>query len=191
MENMCISGEVTCHMENMLKPLMLLIDGMWLTFSPPLLLYVKLHIIHKRISNWRMGGDFMHTMWCMTNPKRAKVTIACTALITPYREPTDTGYDMSPGKCGTYKIWYDITDMIWYRQDMILQTCYDITGMIWYNTDKTWYVRGSLIGVLCYIPYWPEGRLFDLIIHMHLTLWKLCLKSQVWLLRVPTYVRTR
>jgi len=143
MENMCISGEVTCHMENMLKPLMLLIDGMWLTFSPPLLLYVKLHIIHKRISNWRMGGDFMHTMWCMTNPKRAKVTIACTALITPYREPTDTGYDMSPGKCGTYKIRYDITDMIWYRQDMILQARYDITGKIWYYRHdmilQAWY----------------------------------------------------
>ena len=83
---------------------------------------------------------------------------------------------MSPGKCGTYKIRYDITDMIWYRQDMILQARNDITGMIWYNTDKTWYVRGSLIGVLCYIPYWPEGRLFDLIIHMHLTLMILCVK---------------
>ena len=145
MENMCISGEVTCHMENMLKPLMLLIDGMWLTFSPPLLLYVKLHIIHKRISNWRMGGDFMHTMWCMTNPKRAKVTIACTALITPYREPTDTGYDMSPGKCGTYKIRYDITDMIWYRQDMILQARYDITGMIWYYRHDMIQYRQDMI----------------------------------------------
>jgi len=30
--------------------------------------------------------------------------------------------------------------------------------------------------VLCYIPYWPEGRLYDLIMHMHLTLLILCVK---------------
>ena len=171
---------------------------------PPLLLYAKWHIMHKRISNWRMGGDFMHTMWCMTNPKRAKVTIACKALITPYREPTDTRYDMSPGKCGTYMIWsYTIwhdtiwheSRQVWDRYDMIR---YDMspgkcgTGMIWYDMiwhDMicTWltYRRVVLYTLL------PEGILFDLIIDMHLTLLKLCLKSQVWILHVPTYVSTR
>jgi len=100
------------------------VNETWLT---PLTLYAKWHIMHKRISDWRMGGDLMHTMWYMTNPKRAKVTIACKALITPYREPTDTRYDMSPGKCGTYMIWYY---MIWYYT-----IWYDT---IWYKSRQVW-----------------------------------------------------
>jgi len=77
------------------------------------------------------------------------------------------------------QIWYDT---IRYESRQVG----DRHDMIWY--DMIWYVRGSLIGVLCYIPSWPKGRLFDLIIHMHLTLLKLCVKSQVWILRVLTYV---
>ena len=50
-----------------------------------------------------------------------------------------------------------------------------------------WYERGSLIGVLCYISYWPEGRFYDLVTHMHLTLLNLCVMCRICGLNVISW----
>jgi len=79
---------------------------------------------------------------------------------------TDT--DMISVMISQIQIWYQL----WYHRYRYDITDTDMISVMILQTQiyRYRYVRCSLIGVLCYIPYWPEGRLYNLIIHMHLSL---------------------